>query len=112
MLRSKRPGWNFYLRTNLTALVSDFAAAQASGFETANKPKDKLCLQGLSKCSILRGVLASFAPPPAEMFFFHSSELLLGGIEPSELSQGDRLEFELGVSRDGRPAATFIRYGE
>jgi cold shock CspA family protein len=50
-------------------------------------------------------------PATGRDVFFHSSELLLGGIEPSEVNQGDRLEFELGVSRDGRPAATFIRYG-
>jgi cold shock CspA family protein len=40
--------------------------------------------------------------------FMHISALLGSGIDPDELQKGDRLAYDIGPGRDGRPSASRI----
>ena len=44
-----------------------------------------------------------------EDIFMHITSLLGSGIDPDELTVGDRLSFDIGRGRDGRTAAENVR---
>jgi CspA family cold shock protein len=44
--------------------------------------------------------------------FLHVTSLFDHGVDPYTLTKGDRLAFDVGRGRDGRPAATNVRSAE